>query len=87
MCFPLSKRYKNNAIEVAMLNYISTVDKVFGLSDPYAKVVPSEKGNEMDKVTMTANAASHRIGNIDGVARCVDCEIASWNAWKQECVA
>ena len=32
-----------------------------------------------------ANAASHVIGNVDGVARCIDCEIGSWNAWKEEC--
>ena len=41
---------------------------------------------EMDQATREANAASHWIGNIDGVARCVDCEIASWNAWKERCV-
>jgi len=32
-----------------------------------------------------ANARSHSIGNIDGVARCIDCEIAAWNAWKLCC--
>jgi len=31
------------------------------------------------------NAASHRIGVIDNCRRCVDCEIASWNAWQQPC--
>lgn len=33
-----------------------------------------------------ANAASHHIGNIDDVARCIDCEIAAWNAWKEPCI-
>jgi hypothetical protein len=33
----------------------------------------------------TANAQSHWIGNVDGVRRCTDCEIASWNAWKSFC--
>lgn len=32
-----------------------------------------------------ANAASHRIGNVDDCARCIDCEIAVWNAWQKEC--
>jgi hypothetical protein len=32
-----------------------------------------------------ANAASHRIGNVDDVARCIDCEIGAWNAWQKEC--
>ena len=43
--FPLSKRYKNNAIEVAMLNYISTVDQIFGLSDPRGKVTQESEVN------------------------------------------
>lgn len=34
-----------------------------------------------------ANANSHMIGNIDEVARCIRCEIASWNSWKKECAA
>jgi hypothetical protein len=32
-----------------------------------------------------ANAASHIIGNVDEVARCINCEIGSWNAWKSPC--
>ena len=32
-----------------------------------------------------ANANSHLIGNVDGVSRCLDCEIAVWNAWKRQC--
>ena len=32
-----------------------------------------------------ANANSHTIGNVDGVYRCVNCEIGSWNAWKSPC--
>ena len=34
-----------------------------------------------------ANADSHMIGDIDDVARCIRCEIASWNSWQKECVA
>ena len=34
-----------------------------------------------------ANSASHRIGNVDGVSRCVNCEVAAWNAWQKECAA
>lgn len=33
------------------------------------------------------NANSHHIGNVDDCARCVDCEIGSWNAWKELCPA
>lgn len=40
----------------------------------------------LDEITKIANASSHFIGNIDGVARCMDCEIAVWNAWKERCV-
>ena len=32
-----------------------------------------------------ANAASHHIGVVDDCYRCLDCEIGSWNAWKQHC--
>jgi hypothetical protein len=33
-----------------------------------------------------ANAASHFIGNVDGVSRCITCEIGSWNAWQKPCL-
>lgn len=33
------------------------------------------------------NTYSHRIGNVDDCVRCVDCEIGSWNAWKELCPA
>ena len=32
-----------------------------------------------------ANAKSHVIGNVDDCARCIHCEIGSWNAWKSHC--
>ena len=32
-----------------------------------------------------ANAASHVIGVVDDCRRCINCEIGSWNAWKQPC--
>ena len=31
------------------------------------------------------NAASHLIGVVDDCYRCIDCEIGSWNAWKELC--
>lgn len=33
------------------------------------------------------NTYSHRIGNVDDCARCMDCEIGAWNAWQQLCTA
>jgi hypothetical protein len=32
-----------------------------------------------------ANIASHIIGNIDDCARCINCEIGSWNAYQRPC--
>lgn len=32
-----------------------------------------------------ANADSHRMGIIDDCARCIDCEVGSWNAWQRPC--
>jgi len=34
-----------------------------------------------------ANRSTHSIGNIEGVNRCIHCEIGSWNAWKELCSA
>ena len=31
------------------------------------------------------NSRSHIIGNVDGVARCINCEIGVWNSWKEQC--
>ena len=39
---------RSNPIALAMLNYVQTVDSVFGLSHPHANVDASEKGNEND---------------------------------------
>jgi hypothetical protein len=33
------------------------------------------------------NSRTHFIGDVDGVYRCVNCEIGSWNAWKEACPA
>ena len=33
------------------------------------------------------NAASHWITVVDDCYRCGDCEIGSWNAWKEYCHA
>jgi hypothetical protein len=32
-----------------------------------------------------ANAKSHVIGIVDDCYRCINCEIGSWNAWKEMC--
>ena len=32
-----------------------------------------------------ANANSHTIGIVDDCYRCINCEIGSWNAWKEMC--
>lgn len=34
-----------------------------------------------------ANAASHAMGVVDDCYRCINCEIGSWNAWKEMCFA
>jgi hypothetical protein len=34
-----------------------------------------------------ANEASHSIGVVDDCYRCINCEIGSWNAWKENCNA
>lgn len=31
------------------------------------------------------NEYSHRIGNVDDVARCIKCEVGAWNAWTKLC--
>lgn len=35
--------------------------------------------------TRAVNAETHWIGNVDGVSRCLKCEIASWNSWQTPC--
>ena len=37
--------------------------------------------------TRAINANSHCIGVVDDCYRCIDCEIGSWNAWKEYCSA
>ena len=43
--------------------------------------------DSMSPETRVANANSHWISVVDDCYRCVDCEIGSWNAWKQYCPA
>jgi hypothetical protein len=43
-----------------------------------------------EEVVLTAeekqrNVASHTLGVVDDCYRCIDCEIGSWNAWKELC--
>lgn len=40
---------------------------------------------EMSQEERVRNATSHRIGNVDDCNRCLDCEIGSWNAWREPC--
>ena len=34
---------RSNAIALAMLNYVQTVEKVYGLSDPHANIESNER--------------------------------------------
>lgn len=36
-------------------------------------------------VEQNRNLDSHTIGIVDDCNRCLNCEIASWNAWKRYC--
>ena len=57
--------------------YVGTYAEVQALEVERLKALPES--------VKQANAASHRIGNVDGVSRCVWCEIGVWNAWKEAC--
>ena len=41
--------------------------------------------NPISATDVRNNSNSHSIGNVDGVRRCIYCEIGSWNAWKELC--
>jgi len=43
--------------------------------------------NPISATDVRNNSNSHLIGNVDGVSRCIYCEIGSWNAWKELCSA
>lgn len=46
------------------------------------------KVQELTKISISQgqkNSLSHRIGDVDGVYRCVKCEMGSWNTWKESC--
>ena len=59
-------------------------NKMFNLQNLPKHVAPSVL-RELSESEKRANAASHRIGNVDGVYRCVWCEIGVWNSWKEAC--
>mgnify|MGYP003349425583 CR=1 FL=1 len=40
---------------------------------------------ELTAAEKQRNANSHTIGVVDDCYRCIDCEIGSWNAWKELC--
>jgi hypothetical protein len=65
-------------MSVKPLDFVGTYGEWFQtVEKPRLSAIPLE--------VRDANAASHRIGNVDDVARCIDCEIGSWNAWQKEC--
>lgn len=69
------------------------------MSDPHARLKSRKEkqklGNKMlnniqnlaniSVAEGQANSRTHRIGDVDGVYRCINCEIGSWNAWKSPC--
>jgi hypothetical protein len=57
--------------------YVGTYAEVQALEVERLKALPES--------VKQANANSHLIGNVDGVSRCVNCEIGVWNAWKESC--
>ena len=57
--------------------YVGTYAEVQALEVERLKALPQS--------AKEANAKSHRIGNVDGVSRCVRCEIGVWNSWKEQC--
>jgi hypothetical protein len=57
--------------------YVGTYAEVQALEVERLKALPES--------AKQVNANSHRIGNVDGVSRCVRCEIGVWNSWKEQC--
>ena len=69
------------------------------MSDPYDRLKSRKEKQKLGKKMLNniqnlanisivegqENSRSHIIGNVDGVARCINCEIGSWNAWKIIC--
>ena len=56
-------------------------------TDPWAEFRAKEKAR-LEALTpeqKIANANSHVIGVVDDCYRCINCEIGSWNAWKEMC--
>jgi hypothetical protein len=49
------------------------------------QAIEVERLKALPESAKQANANSHRIGNVDGVSRCVRCEIGVWNSWKEQC--
>jgi hypothetical protein len=42
---------------------------------------------ELQANVRDANAASHHFTDVDGVWRCIDCEVSTGNAWQVRCPA
>ena len=54
----------------------------------YAEWYQTVEKPRLDAITpeqRAINSYSHHIGNVDDCARCIDCEVAEWNAWKTLC--
>ena len=41
--------------------------------------------NEFPKKGKTDNHLSHFYGSVEGVTRCLSCDVAGWNGWKEKC--
>ena len=55
------------------------------LTYPQRWAIEKARLQALPESVKNANAASHIIGNVDGVSRCINCEIGSWNAWHSLC--
>jgi len=57
-----------------------------GTYGEWYQTVEKPRLDAIQPATRQDNARSHRIGNVDDVARCVRCEVAAWNAWQTKCI-
>ena len=65
-----------NRLDYMHLSYAEWYQQI---EKPRLEAIPEE--------VRQANDASHHIGVVDDCYRCMDCEIGSWNAWQQPCLA
>ena len=41
--------------------------------------------NKFPEKGKTENHFSHFYGSVEGVTRCLSCDVAGWNGWKEQC--